>query len=197
MKRGPRSLLVFCTVTASLLTAAGTARAEVPPSPVGTVSAGSGDLPSPGAVQASGGKTVCVRAHVADLGWREWSCNGIGTYVGTVGQNKAIEALQIYVSEVGEWGDYCAVGHVRNIGWYATPQQCATPQNRQIITVGTTGLALPLEAVAINFAGDVLHGWAHVQNIGWQYNPGKPGEDLILGTEGRALNLEAVSFGIK
>ncbi|MGW6853689.1 hypothetical protein ACWGCK_33760 [Streptomyces virginiae] len=36
-----------------------------------------------------------------------------------------------------------------------------------------------------------------LQNIGWQYNPANGNADLILGTEGRALNLEAVSLGIK
>lgn len=74
--------------------------------------------------------------------------------------------------------------HVATIGWQ--------PSVADGTTAGTTGRALPLEALRLSVAGDRLSGdilWrGHVQNIGWQQwtTAASP-----IGTTGRGLRLEA------
>ncbi len=74
--------------------------------------------------------------------------------------------------------------HVATIGWQASVSDGAT--------AGTTGRALPLEALRLSVAGDRLSGdilWrGHVQNIGWQ--PWTTSASPV-GTSGLGLRLEA------
>ncbi|MFI9064425.1 hypothetical protein ACIGQE_21560 [Streptomyces sp. NPDC053429] len=205
MRHKLRSLLVLSMVVASLITTSSASQAAVPPSPSGAGhAAGFGELPSKAGQLAAtgqlatGSKGVCLQAHVADLGWGQWFCGDINMYVGTVGQNKSIEALKIQFYGVEGYGEYCAVAHVRNIGWY-NPASCATPGTDQIVTVGSTGYGRPMEAVAIWFQSGrgTIDGWSHVQNIGWQYHPPlSSNEQPIIGSVGKGLNLEAISIGI-
>ncbi|MER5807793.1 hypothetical protein ABT143_06280 [Streptomyces sp. NPDC002033] len=185
MRRAIRSLLVFCTVAASTMATAGTSQAAPSPGP-GTTTAENASSPA-----------VCVKAHVAGLGWGNEFC-GIDTYTGTVGQNRAIEALRIRVIGAPNGGNFCGQAHVRNVGWQ--PKMCRGAGDT--IEIGTTGRALPMEAVRLWFEWDetfAFHGWSHVQNIGWQYhapNTSAMAGMATLGTVGQALNLEAVSIGI-
>ncbi|WP_073776351.1 hypothetical protein [Streptomyces sp. MJM1172] len=185
VRRAIRSLLVFCTMAASTMATVGTS--EAAPSPG----------PGIATVENASSPTVCIKAHVADLGWGDWFC-GIDTYTGTVGQNKAIEALRIKVIGAPNGGQYCGQAHIRNIGW----QKKMCREAGQDIEIGTTGRALPMEAVRLWFEWDetyAFHGWSHVQNIGWKYhapNTSAMAGMVTLGTEGKALNLEAVSLGI-
>ncbi len=186
MRRAIRSLLVFCTVAASTMTAASTSQAAPSPGP-GTASVQS----------ANGGPVVCFKAHVADLGWGDWFC-GLDYYAGTVGQNKAIEAVRIRAIGAPNGGQYCGKVHTRNIGWGGKMCRGAGED----IEIGSTGYARPLEAVRLWFEWDetyAFEGWSHVQNIGWKYHaPNTSGMAgmVTLGTEGKALNLEALSIGI-
>ncbi|WP_350241947.1 hypothetical protein [Streptomyces microflavus] len=195
MRSGLRSLLVLCTVAASLIAATGTSHAVAPPTPSAPpTSAGSGALPSIPRTLAANDKGVCLRAHVSNIGWGNWFCQS-GSYVGTVGQNKSIEALQISMYGAG---DYCATAHIRDIGW--GNQSCAQDGTDQIVTVGTTGYNRPMEAVAIYLTDPdtpwTLDGWSHVQNIGWKYHQPYSTGQITLGTIGKALNLEAVSLNV-
>ncbi|MEV7559207.1 hypothetical protein [Streptomyces sp. NPDC089795] len=184
MRRAIRSLLVFGTVVASTVAMAGTGQATPTPPTEGT------GLSQPFGVAASTG--ACVRAHVADLGWGDWFC-GIDYYAGTVGRGKAIEALQI---KVWGGGEVCARAHMRNTGWESNPM-CR--EDGDVIEVGDWGHARTMEAVQIWFrdpwpgVNARLHGWGHIQNRGWVYK--QPANAVLLGTEGQALRLEAVSLG--
>ncbi|MFF0553861.1 hypothetical protein ACFYUL_33400 [Streptomyces sp. NPDC004311] len=193
MRRAFRSLLVFGTVAASVLATAGTGQAAPSPGRSDFSDTAPTDLPSTSGMQASIALGACVRAHVAGYGWqKEWACNNLH-YTGTVGQNRAIEALQIWISGAGR---FCAKAHTRNHGWDKN-ETCANGE--QIATVGTTGMARPMEAVRVtiqsNTGSERLDGWSHIQETGWLYHP-TVGQEAILGTIGRARNLEAVSIGI-
>ncbi|GEM_PF-3191043 len=74
--------------------------------------------------------------------------------------------------------------HIRNIGW-------------RYDIIGSTGLGWPLEAVSIRTTGTLkICGRAHVQDRGWLpwfcANPN--GQQIVLGTVGQALQLEALQL---
>lgn len=92
-------------------------------------------------------QVLCGKAHVAELGWLTAKCTtGIGTKIvlGTTGQNRALEALELWVPGY----HFSTRAHVRNIGWQ--PKQTATYAG-QHLTVGTTGRGLAMEAVEIQY----------------------------------------------
>jgi uncharacterized protein YjdB len=86
---------------------------------------------------ASGTGNVCYRAHVQDIGWQGWSCDG--EIAGTTGQSLRLEALDI-VRKDGR--TICANAHVQDIGWQGA--RCGTS-----VSVGTTGRSLRMEAIWI------------------------------------------------
>ncbi|GHE63523.1 hypothetical protein [Streptomyces capitiformicae] len=132
---------------------------------------------------ATAARAVCYRAHVADYGWLGTTCNG-GT-AGSVGLNKAIEALEV---AVGGAGRFCVNAHLRDVPCQGT--QCADDGDQ--LTVGTVGQARPMEAFAIGVSSGAVNAQAHVQNIGWM-DP-QSGGAVVVGTTGRAYNLEAIKI---
>ena len=93
----------------------------------------------------------------------------------------------------------CYNVHIQNIGWQGWRCNGAM--------AGTTGESLRIEALAVHVlmphnrtARFCIRG--HIQNIGWQgmrcerldYYGGEYGRDLVIGTTGQALRLEAVRF---
>lgn len=163
MKRVVRAFVSFSAVSTLVLAATGTVQAaEVTPN-------------------AAPGVSVCYRAHVAGVGWEQmFTC---GNKAGTVGQNRAIEALDIVVQGVA-W--FCAQAHTRNVGW-GPSETCA--RGGEVITIGTTGQNRPMEAFRFS---SPLTVWAqaHVQNEGWKA-PVR-GTWVEVGTTGKNQNLEAV-----
>ncbi|MEU0404940.1 hypothetical protein ABZ318_32960 [Streptomyces sp. NPDC006197] len=136
---------------------------------------------------AEAGEKVCYRAHIANVGWTQgWKCDG--GQAGYTGQNTPIEALEI---QIWGLGTFCADAHLRDFGDQAP--QCAS--DGQVIRVGTTGEARPMEQVSIRPSYLGLWGRAHVQNVGWE----KPdsGSEIEIGEAGKALNLEAVELWIQ
>lgn len=86
-----------------------------------------------------GDKKMCVRAHVAEVGWQDWRCtSGKGTRImaGTTGQGRGIESVSFNVPGKTLW----AQAHVRNLGWMPSKTMDS------IVNIGTTGLGLPMEA---------------------------------------------------
>ncbi|MFF1909156.1 hypothetical protein [Kitasatospora sp. NPDC058218] len=61
--------------------------------------------------------------------------------------------------------------------------------------MGTTGQNRPIEMLEISTQYEMIHGVAHVQNIGWMDEAW--GSTIRLGTEGRALNMEAVALWVE
>lgn len=156
-------------------------------------------MASPARADAAVDPRLCARAHVAGIGWQGWDCQRVSentawVQVGTTGQNRAMEAI-----EVQAYGfDICVRAHMRNIGWGG--QQCTSSTNL-VARAGTTGKGIPLEALAFTLLSDDgtsntarrITGGGHVQNIGWQRWPAKS-RNLTTGTVGKALNLEAVQL---
>jgi hypothetical protein len=89
----------------------------------------------------------------------------------------------------------CVNAHVQNIGWQGW--QCSS--NRRIVTVGTVGRSLRLEAVSVStrrIGGICLQ--AHVQDEGWQRVrcTGINGS-VTVGTEGESRRLEALRLSTR
>ncbi|MEU3837890.1 hypothetical protein [Streptomyces microflavus] len=142
-----------------------------------------------GPAQAASSPSVCIQAHVTDAGWQSQVCNGPNTfyYSGTVGENKAIEALRIKITGHGR---FCVAAHLRDQGWH--PGEKCFYDGAEVF-VGTTGQNRPMEALTISVSSGSIVGAGHVQNRGW--GPSKANNFIYLGTEGSALNLEAVAVG--
>lgn len=138
----------------------------------------------------AGASSICYDAHVQNIGWQGWVCNG--AVAGTVGLSLRMEALAIVTSN---FGGICADAHVQNIGWQGW--ECVG--DGQEAVVGTTGLSLRMEALALADndgglpgTGNTICANAHVQNIGWQgWSCGSP---IIVGTTGQSLRMEAVEI---
>ncbi|MCX4546721.1 hypothetical protein [Streptomyces sp. NBC_01565] len=161
MRRAVRLFLAFCSVLGLVAVSGGVAEAA-----------------------PEAGK-VCYRAHVAGKGWMEWNCDG--QFAGTVGENRAIEALDIQI-----WGRgyFCADAHIRNVGWQDPMGKCMP--SGQVKRVGTVGQALPMEAVRINLSYGSLEAVAQVQDRGW-IGPWR-GDYITVGTTGEAKNLELITL---
>ena len=141
---------------------------------------------------------VYYRVHVSELGWLGWTKDGEAA--GTRNYGLKIEAMQVCIlpensdktPTVGDAfrqrsAEVSYQAHVSNIGW----QQYVKDGE----TAGTTGRALPVEALRISLTGatslNSVRYQAHVSNIGWQnwiYN------NDVAGTTGRALPMEAIKI---
>ncbi|MFD6799383.1 hypothetical protein [Streptomyces cyaneofuscatus] len=96
-------------------------------------------------VSIGGVGRYCVNAHLRDYGWQGERCSdGIGAIhsvtVGTTGQNRPIEALEIWT----EYGYIHGVAHVQDVGWM-------DEAHGRTIRLGVTGKALKMEAVGLWF----------------------------------------------
>ena len=147
--------------------------------------------PAAGSVLRSGGRHICYVAHVQNIGWQSWVCDG--AEAGTTGMSLRMEALAIATSPAA--GPVCADAHVQNIGWQGW--QCARRPLR-VVTVGTTGESLRMEALSLMLpSGDgtsasTVCATAHVQNIGWMGQVCGPA--VTVGTTGQSLRMEAVEI---
>lgn len=143
---------------------------------------------------------VYYRLHVSDIGWMGWAKNG--EPAGTQGYAKSAEAIQlVLVQKDGRAPDssdsatedafrkkplgISYQAHVSNIGW--------TGYVSDGNTVGTTGRALPMEAVKASLTnlGEDEEGCirlsAHVSEIGWMdWATG------TAGTTGQHKSMEAI-----
>lgn len=142
---------------------------------------------------------VEVKAHVANIGWQNWVSS---SYAGTVGQNKAIQAVQLRLtgSAANKYDIYYRV-HSARYGWLGWANNGSS--------AGTTGLGLQAEAIQIKLVakGDsapsssepacvtapTLSVQAHVSNIGWMNPVGNGG---VAGTSGRSLGIEALKLSV-
>lgn len=140
---------------------------------------------------------VYYRAHVANIGWLGWAKNGASA--GTTGYGYGVQAIEVVLvnkgaaapgstsdafrDKVNEPTSLTYRAHVRNIGWQSWTSGPA----------GTTGKALPIEALQINVENAKVSGGlsvqAHVMNKGWM---AAVGAGKTAGTTGQALQVEAV-----
>ncbi|MFK4730933.1 hypothetical protein ROT00_14705 [Agromyces mediolanus] len=93
-------------------------------------------------------KRLCLRAHVANIGWQQQQCtSGRGSVitVGTTGRALAIEAVE--VTRIGSYRLW-AYAHIQNIG----DQRAGVDVGSDRFTVGTTGRGLRMEGFLLNNA---------------------------------------------
>jgi len=91
--------------------------------------------------------SLTVRAHVHEIGWQDpvTVTNDIYAFVGTVGQSRAIEAIQISLDGAPLGVGVCYDVHVQGLGWLG--YKCDGDVN------GTTGQDRRMEAIKITFRG--------------------------------------------
>lgn len=135
---------------------------------------------------------IKYQAHVAGEGWQDEVYNG--QIAGTVGQNKAIEAIRITGIEGLDEGVNLGVvlqAHVQDYGW--------VDEVTNSMDCGSTGLGKHLEAIKINVFGENASEYEiwyrlHVQDkgfLGWVRN-GEPS-----GTEGGNIQAEAIQIFLR
>ena len=131
---------------------------------------------------------LLYRAHVQSYGWNDWTWSQEDGQIGTEGQAKRLEALELKIEGAPEGGgiEYCA--HVQTYGWQDWKKDGET--------AGTTGQTKRLEAVQIRLTGTLADQYdvyyrAHVQSYGW-LNWTSNGEKA--GSLGYAKRLEAIEI---
>ena len=140
---------------------------------------------------------VCYRAHVSNIGWMDYTCNG--EPAGTVGYFNKIEAVEVALDRKDN--PHITTGsnhymesnnrvlyssHVANIGWmdYVSDGELS----------GTTGRSLAMESFKIKLdtklSGDVRYN-VYVDRRGWGT---AVTNDAVAGTTGLSRRMEAISI---
>lgn len=120
-------------------------------------------------------KSITYQVHIEKIGWQSPKVDG--QIAGTEGQSLRIEAIKISATENIRYRV-----HIQDKGWSEWyPNDCIA---------GTVGQSKRLEAIEIVTEGSKLRATAHIQDIGWEEV--KEGNTIRIGTEGRALRLEAL-----
>ena len=124
------------------------------------------------------------------------NCSGLGSgeIAGTVGQSRAIEAMQLSLSDSSMSGGISYSAHVSNIGWQSAVSDGATS--------GTVVQGQQIQAVKINLTGEVSNYFdvwyrVHVSNYGWLgwTKNGSPAGTTKLGIPVQALQVKIVPKG--
>ena len=140
---------------------------------------------------------LCMQAHVANIGWQQWTTGECGT----TGQSRQLEAIKFKLSHgLEDKYDIYYRAHVAHFGWLGWAKN-GEP-------AGTTGFAYGLQAVEIQLVekgskapGSTSRAYieplvsysAHVATIGWMPSV-KDG--TVSGTTGRGLQLEALKLSL-
>lgn len=119
---------------------------------------------------------IKYEVHIQNIGWQEQKENG--QLAGTEGQALRIESIKIHSDIPIRYR-----AHVENKGWldFVSNGELA----------GTVGESLRLECIEIECDREIK-ATAHVQDIGWLTSI--VGKQIKIGTEGRALRLEALTL---
>lgn len=120
------------------------------------------------------------KVHIQDYGWRNWQ--DVGEVAGTTGEGKRIEAI---VLEGNNGLNIQYRVHIEELGW--------TDWKKSGEQAGTTGQAKRIEAIEIK-SNKSLEVQEHIQDVGWM--PKSKGYKTRIGTEGKALRLEAFKINI-
>ena len=120
------------------------------------------------------------KVHIQDIGWTNWK--NAGEVAGTTGQDKRVEAI---ILQGNNGLDIKYRVHIQDIGW------SNWVSNGQV--AGTTGQSRRIEAIEIQ-SNKMLEVQEHIQNVGWM--PSSKGLNIRVGTEGKALRLEAFKIRV-
>ena len=136
-----------------------------------------------------GTANILYSSHLRNLGWEEDYSKKDGETSGTVGENRAIEAIQIKLGDKMPQGATLKYQvHVTDIGWMDWVNEGDM--------AGTTGKAKNVEGIRIkleNAEDYSIEYLAHVQDIGWQ-EWAIDGE--MAGTTGKNKKIEAIQIRI-
>ncbi len=172
---------------------------------------------------------IKYRVHAQDYGWLDWVTAGTstntattakGSYAGTVGQSKRMEALEIVViptntntnksttntASASKMLTYGA--HVQDYGWETNYKTVGGESELNVKTpsansvAGTMGKAKRMEALEINFSapsGTKLKYRAHVQDYGWMnwVTADNVEGTNYAGTSGEAKRVEAFQLVVE
>ena len=120
------------------------------------------------------------RAHLENLGWQD--VKDASQEAGTTGEARKLEAIYL-------WGnnglDLKYRVHIQDIGWQDWKN------NGEM--AGTTGQNKAIEAIEIK-SNKRLRAQEHIAEVGWM--PKSEGTEIKLGTEGKALRLEAFKIEV-
>ena len=120
---------------------------------------------------------ISYKVHVAKKGWQESKING--ELAGTKGESLAIEA---FIADADVPIQY--KGHIQEKGdteWFKNGEM-----------LGTTGESKRLEEITIKCDSHKLKVSAHIEGIGDISSA--EGNEVVIGTRGRALRLEAITI---
>ena len=126
------------------------------------------------------GAPLRYKTHIQDIGWSDWQYPG--ETAGTVGEGKRVEAI---ILEGSNGLDLSYRVHIEDIGW------TDFVSNGQV--AGTTGQSKRIEAIEIK-SNKALSVEEHVQNVGWM--PKSQGTEILIGTVGKSLRLEAFKINL-
>ena len=129
---------------------------------------------------------VTYQAHVQSIGWMSSVSNG--STGGTTGQNKAMEAFKLSLSNASSGDGITYRAHVKDNGWLGWVSNGATG--------GTTGQNKTLQAFQIKLTGSIAQTYsvvyrAHVDNVGWQ---NWQADGATAGTTGQGLAVQAIQI---
>ncbi|WP_432952602.1 hypothetical protein [Streptomyces sp. CA-288835] len=143
----------------------------------------------------SPGRHICYRAYMTDIGWQAPVCDG--ATAGLEGQNRAIKALDIAVSDTN---GVAANAFYQGAGW-TTPW--TNVGNGADLVIGTPKQSAPnMGGFAINVdeGGGNICQTAHVSGAGWQGlgcdNPQTENKYIFGGDVTKERALEAVRFTV-
>lgn len=135
---------------------------------------------------------LSAKANCSGLGWQ--ASVGNGGVAGTVGQNQAMEAMQLSLSDSSKEWRHFVFRPCIHIGWQSAASDGATS--------GTAGQGQQIQAVKINLTGDVSNYFdvwyrVHVSNYGWLgwTKNGSPAGTTKLGIPVQALQVKIVPAG--
>lgn len=128
--------------------------------------------------------SVTYRAHVSNIGWMSPVKDGVIS--GTTGRNLGMESLEVSLGTGLPANAVEIRPHIRNLGW----------QGWSTGRAGTTGRALPIEALQIRLTGEAAQKYdiwyrVHATNYGWM-DWTSNGE--TAGTTGLAYTAQAVQI---
>jgi hypothetical protein len=90
---------------------------------------------------------IWLRAHMQSIGWEPWVLAKEGTFmtVGRPGESRRMEALGLSILD----GEICGAAYLQDEGFQVERCTRAGPGPEGIVTVGTTGQALRMEALML------------------------------------------------
>ena len=130
---------------------------------------------------------ISYKSQIQDIGWTSWAKDG--ETIGTIGDSKRLETLNISLKDSIKNEKLQYRVHVQDIGWMNWTSDG--------MDAGTVGKSKRIEAVQIKLANSknyTVEYRVHVQDIGWT-SWAKNGE--VAGTTGKSKRIEAIEIRLK